>query len=931
MSGFFGSTEATRWGGLLKQAISNVETTFDTLLDQQQNIATGNNIQQQQQQQAGKDALETDVETFVDPESGAVTSLRRPKRKTSEKPTTQSAPSSPKQPQSVKSASQTAVAEHGRRPPERTSSDLAARLAAVVNEKNRQSHSLESKAQQKAKHSSATERSPSCPAELAAPKARDTKQQQHKESKENPAKAPVSEAVAVTDEISDNKTIQEVDKDTQVENSVRESRDMANTAEETESNVTAADGDHDGCDTAAIETTSITDPSTIEEAAVAASAVVDHEANNSTTTAKDAKDPILQQREVQLLQAMQTIASLHDQIQSLQEQNEKDRKDSERRMKELLSQQQQQQQQGSSAGGMDQKQIKKLEYTIADLRQQVNTKNEQIQGLMEEGEKLSKIELKHTTAIKRLRAEKIEQEKSVAELQKKIEKTSSDLVEANGKLAKANETEKRLNGTAAHTEKRCRSINAYADWLALYGTFTETIRMLSDMTERQTKHINKLETDILGLKEQKNKTEAKLLELKESIEAERDRIHAESKEAHAAILEKEVNTANQLREELAEAQKHGEEQEQRLRAQVHELQLALQSSQSAAGLQEDALRSEIADLQKRLRQAEAGTEDVDSIVAEATSSLLQQIETLQTQHSLALKNRDHSEHGIVLRLQHAETERDEAKNELEGLRRSIADMTVKLEQAEQMLAQERLQIEKQHTLYEAERATVAKQADELSRLQAYVDQYKANEEGLESTIKARYQKIMKERLQEERRIWEQRTKTERAKSVGAKLVKAPESEESSCGSPASESPYTKFAAASSSSPAASPRSSVDTASYSSLGISASIPSSFVHTNARHLENQLSFYQTQLQNAMQSRNELSEELMTLTVEVKKLRKDNLKLQGLEKKLGDLEERYHASLELLGERTEQVEELKADIADVKEMYRNQIVELVQKMGK
>ena len=37
MSGFFGSSEPTRWGGLLKQAISNVETTFDTLLEQQEN------------------------------------------------------------------------------------------------------------------------------------------------------------------------------------------------------------------------------------------------------------------------------------------------------------------------------------------------------------------------------------------------------------------------------------------------------------------------------------------------------------------------------------------------------------------------------------------------------------------------------------------------------------------------------------------------------------------------------------------------------------------------------------------------------------------------------------------------------------------------------------------------------------------------------
>lgn len=48
MSGFFGSNESTsRWGGLLKQAISNVETTFDSLLEQPP-------TQQQQQQQSGK-------------------------------------------------------------------------------------------------------------------------------------------------------------------------------------------------------------------------------------------------------------------------------------------------------------------------------------------------------------------------------------------------------------------------------------------------------------------------------------------------------------------------------------------------------------------------------------------------------------------------------------------------------------------------------------------------------------------------------------------------------------------------------------------------------------------------------------------------------------------------------------------------------------
>lgn len=48
-----------------------------------------------------------------------------------------------------------------------------------------------------------------------------------------------------------------------------------------------------------------------------------------------------------------------------------------------------------------------------------------------------------------------------------------------------------------------------------------------------------------------------------------------------------------------------------------------------------------------MRQLEAETEDVDSTVAEATSSLLQQIEALQTQHSIAIKNRDQSEQRYV--------------------------------------------------------------------------------------------------------------------------------------------------------------------------------------------------------------------------------------------------------------------------------------------
>jgi hypothetical protein len=45
--------------------------------------------------------------------------------------------------------------------------------------------------------------------------------------------------------------------------------------------------------------------------------------------------------------------------------------------------------------------------------------------------------------------------------------------------------------------------------------------------------------------------------------------------------------------------------------------------------------------------------------------------------------------------------------------------------------------------------------------------------------------------------------------------------------------------------------------------------------------------------------------------------------------DLTRRYNTLLELMGEKEEQVEELKADILDMKALYRNQINELLERI--
>ena len=73
----------------------------------------------------------------------------------------------------------------------------------------------------------------------------------------------------------------------------------------------------------------------------------------------------------------------------------------------------------------------------------------------------------------------------------------------------------------------------------------------------------------------------------------------------------------------------------------------------------------------------------------------------------------------------------------------------------------------------------------------------------------------------------------------------------------------------------SPRSSSDNnSSYSGITNNTSTHTSTLmgdrfHSNMRHMENQLNFYQTQLESATQSRDELSEEVVHMSVEIEKL--------------------------------------------------------------
>lgn len=96
---------------------------------------------------------------------------------------------------------------------------------------------------------------------------------------------------------------------------------------------------------------------------------------------------------------------------------------------------------------------------------------------------------------------------------------------------------------------------------------------------------------------------------------------------------------------------------------------------------------------------------------------------------------------------------------------------------------------------------------------------------------------------------------------------------------------------------------------------------------RRLESEKVATKEDLARLSAQRDEARAEIVSLMREVETKRSADAKVAELEAEVKDLNERYQTTLEMLGEKSEMVDELKSDIDDIKAMYR----ELVERTVK
>lgn len=88
---------------------------------------------------------------------------------------------------------------------------------------------------------------------------------------------------------------------------------------------------------------------------------------------------------------------------------------------------------------------------------------------------------------------------------------------------------------------------------------------------------------------------------------------------------------------------------------------------------------------------------------------------------------------------------------------------------------------------------------------------------------------------------------------------------------------------------------------------------------RRLESERAGSKDELARVTSQRDEARQQVVDLMRELEEKKASDSRVQELEARLTDIDQRYQTTLEMLGEKSEQVEELQADIADLKKIYR------------
>ncbi|KAJ5382915.1 M protein repeat protein [Penicillium concentricum] len=581
--------------------------------------------------------------------------------------------------------------------------------------------------------------------------------------------------------------------------------------------------------------------------------------------------------------------------------------------------------------------------TPGSVQKQLLEKDEKIALLLEEGQKLSKSEMDHRTVIKKLRQQLTENTKSQTEMKRKTDKLERDLVNSEARAKRAEAAEKRANESLSSQTKSTKDLEAVTNER---NALSQTVQEIKSQLSRA---VSRAET-------------------------------AETK-ANSDALELERQRATELDEELCNLKIERDISEEKSKREITELKEKMEQEKERARMLEAELKGEQSLLESKMESLRSRAEEASSgATGETQAKLLRQIETLQTQYAAASENWHTLEGSLLARLASVEKERDDTGRREVDLRKKIREMNQKLKKLEEELdnakeAEHDLDSRLEERMEELQKLQhkLEKAAEDLASTQKDMAEQK-------KTCDATWaQKLEEERAKWREQVNSpsnlrgvspvaslRRSSTLDTMNAGLSDFRPPSRRSSAMpfaspeiGTPPRQNSYPASITQATLSPPhintnssfmGAPSISFEPEEYFEDSGTPATPSAYGGTQAppsrgindiisestvgagpsvqlvermsatvRRLESERAGSKDELARVTTQRDEARQQVVDLMRELEEKQHSTSRVQELEAELEDLDQRYQTTLEMLGEKSEQVDELNADIADLKKIYR------------
>ncbi|MCJ1288429.1 hypothetical protein MMC26_007786 [Xylographa opegraphella] len=573
------------------------------------------------------------------------------------------------------------------------------------------------------------------------------------------------------------------------------------------------------------------------------------------------------------------------------------------------------------------------------------SKSEKIVLLMSEGRELAQNELKHLNTIRNPRATVMEDAKNLKETQSVC-----------AKLVKAKTS----------VEECAREAEGYRN---------ENLRQQRILQKQEIQlekaKLNNDKRAIENTEWQQKLSNLQSARANEAIELKK-------------LVEAQKKVVSELRDELCNAKLELKLTDERYRGHVRELEEKFNRGNEKARFNEVELRGELRVLESRFESLRVRAEDIASgSSGDTQAKLLRQIETLQTQYAVASENWRGIEGSLLTRISSLESERDEVAKREGEIRRKARSMASQCRQLEDQKEESSHQIQDLEQQVKEQKARLSMVNHVLSSTEAEVVKLQKEliserenwrlilEQKLETGQKElRFENIntSSPQIRTELPVVQNRQKwqAEKASPYGRRhqagsgfgLVDSttPSSHNSIARPHSSQSPHSledgtphrRGSLGSTSQLAlhngipempsseiypqedffdgvvtlATPERTINdmfSASTAAAGPSVQLVER-MSAAVRRLESEKAATRDDLNQLVAQRDEARQQVVTLMLEAEGKRIAEAKILNFETEVEVINQRYQTTLEMLGEKSELVDELQADIGDLKKMYRD-----------